>query len=78
MNSVIVYLSASVKSQIKRTRHDKKRPLLQTKDRQSTLEKMAQQRNPIYDKISDISIDTDNQSISASIQEIIEKIDHLN
>lgn len=76
-NSIIVYLSASVNSQIKRTRHDKKRPLLQTEDRHTTLNKLSEQRNPIYAKIADIVIDTDSQGISTSIQEILQKINSL-
>ena len=73
-----VYLKASVDSQIKRTRHDKKRPLLQTQDRHATLEKLAQLRNPIYEQLADITIDTDSQSISASIEEITNKLDSTN
>lgn len=77
-HGIAIYLKASVNSQIKRTRHDKKRPLLQTKNRHATLEKLAEQRNPIYDRIADITVNTDNQSINASIEEIISKLDNLN
>lgn len=73
-NSIVVYLKASVNSQIKRTKHDKKRPLLQTKDRHATLQLLAKTRNPIYTKIADIIVDTDNQSISTSIEEITKQI----
>lgn len=77
-NSIIIYLKASVNSQIKRTRHDKKRPLLQTDDRHATLQNLANTRNPIYDKIADIIIDTDTQSISSSIEQIITHINNFN
>ncbi len=77
-HGITIYLKASVNSQIKRTRHDKKRPLLQTQDRHATLEKLAQQRNPIYEQLADITIDTDNQSISASIEEITNKLNSTN
>jgi len=77
-HGITVYLKASVNSQIKRTRHDKKRPLLQTQDRHATLEKLAKQRNPIYEQLADITIDTDNQSISASIEEITSKLNSTN
>ena len=75
---ITIYLQASVNSQIKRTRHDKKRPLLQTQDRHATLEKLARQRNPMYEQLADITISTDSQSISASIDEITRKINQLN
>jgi len=77
-HGITVYLKASVNSQIKRTRHDKKRPLLQTKDRHATLEKLAKQRNPIYEQLANITIDTDSQSISASIEEITSKLNSTN
>ena len=77
-NSIVIYLKASVNSQIKRTRHDKKRPLLQTDDRHATLQKLANARNPIYNKIADIIIDTDTQSISSSIEQIITHINNSN
>ena len=73
-NSIVIYLKASVNSQIKRTKHDKKRPLLQTNDRHATLQSLAKTRNPIYTKIADIIVDTDNQSISTSIEEITNQL----
>jgi shikimate kinase len=76
--SMIIYLKASVSSQIKRTRHDKKRPLLQTQDRHATLQSLAKTRNPLYEKIADITIDTDTQSISSSIDRIITHINNSN
>lgn len=77
-DSTVVYLKASVNAQIKRTRHDKKRPLLQTHDRHATLQNLAETRNPIYDGIADITVDTDSQSISASIEQIMTQINNLN
>jgi len=74
---IIIYLKASVNSQIKRTRHDKKRPLLQTPDRHATLKKLAELRNPIYDQLADIIINTDEQSIGTSIEEITDKLNCL-
>ena len=76
-NSIIIYLRASVNSQIKRTKHDKKRPLLQTKDRHATLQALAKARNPIYTKIADIIVDTDKQSISTSLEEITKQLPAL-
>lgn len=75
-HGVAIYLRASVQSQLKRTRHDKKRPLLQTRDRHATLEKLAKQRNPIYDKMADIIINTDNQTITSTIEEITSKLNN--
>jgi len=73
-NGIVVYLQASVNSQIKRTRHDKKRPLLKTQDRHATLQKLANERNAIYEKISDLVVDTNTQSISSSIEQICKQV----
>ena len=73
-NGTIVYLQASVDSQLKRTRHDKKRPLLQTKNRRDKLQILAKQRDPIYKSLADIVIHTDSQSISHSISQIIKQL----
>lgn len=73
-NGTVVYLQASVDTQLKRTRHDKKRPLLQTNNRRDKLLALAEQRNPIYESLADITIRTDSQSISNSISQIIEQL----
>ena len=69
--SIIVYLKASVDTQINRTKHDKKRPLLQTDDRYNTLVALAKERNPLYESLADITIDTNKQSIPKSVEQII-------
>ena len=73
-NNTIVYLQASVDTQLKRTKHDKKRPLLQTENRRDKLLTLAKQRNPIYEELADIIVHTDSQSISNSISQIIKQL----
>ena len=73
-NGTIVYLQASVDTQLKRTQHDKKRPLLQTDNRRDKLLALAKQRNPIYEDLADIVIHTDSQSISNSLSQIIKQL----
>ena len=70
----VVYLQASVDTQLKRTRQDKKRPLLQTENRRAKLLALAEQRNPLYAKVANITIDTDAQTISNSISQIIKQL----
>ena len=73
-NGLVVYLQASVDTQLKRTRHDKKRPLLHTDNRRAKLQTLAEHRNPAYESLADITIHTDSQSISNSISQIIEQL----
>jgi shikimate kinase len=75
--SIVIYLRTSVEAQINRTKHDKKRPLLQTDDRISTLQKLAEIRNPLYESLANITIDTNQQSIAISIEQIIEELNKL-
>lgn len=49
----VVYLRAAVKVQLQRLARDKKRPLLQAPDRRERLEKMAEERNPLYLSVAD-------------------------
>ena len=76
-NSIVIYLKASLDSQIKRTKHDKKRPLIQTRQRRATLEKLARSRNPIYQQVADITIDTDRQSIHASLKKLAAQLNAM-
>ena len=73
-NKHVVYLKASVNSQFQRTRNDKKRPLLQTEDPLSRLQQLANQRNPIYQRLANITINTDQQSMMCSTNEIIQEL----
>lgn len=73
-NGQVVYLKASVDTQLKRTRQDKKRPLLQTENRRAKLLKLAEQRNPLYERVANITVDTDLQTISSSISQIIKQL----
>ena len=61
-------------SQFQRTRNYKKRPLLQTEDPLSRLQQLANQRNPIYQRLANITINTDQQSMMCSTDEIIQEL----
>lgn len=54
----VVYLAASVDEQLRRTRHDNERPLLQGGDRSATLARLQEERDPLYREIADIVVDT--------------------
>lgn len=75
--NIVVYLKASIAAQLKRTSHDKSRPLLQTSNRHAKLSSLAAQRNPLYEKFADIIIDTDRQNISKSIEQIISQLEQI-
>ena len=52
---IVVYLETTIDKQLARTNRDKKRPLLQTDKPREVLESLADNRNPLYEEIADIS-----------------------
>jgi shikimate kinase len=74
-NGIVIYLKAGVHDLWQRTRHDRNRPLLQTKDPHGRLTELFQQRDPLYQQVSDIVVQSGKQSVNVLMQQLIEKID---
>lgn len=55
----VVYLRVSVAAQLERLARDRTRPLLQRPDRAQVLEQMASVRDPLYQGLADLTLDTD-------------------
>jgi len=73
---IVVYLETPIEKQVARTQRDKKRPLLQTKeDPKQVLERLAEERNPLYEEVSDFVVRTDEQSAKVVANQIIAKLD---
>ncbi len=72
---IVVYLETPIEKQIARTARDKRRPLLQTDDPRTVLESLAEERNPLYQEVSDIVVRTDEQSAKVVANQIIDKLD---
>ncbi|SFC53180.1 shikimate kinase AroK [Pseudoalteromonas denitrificans] len=73
---IVVYLETPIEKQVARTQRDKKRPLLQTKeDPKEVLERLADERNPLYEEVSDFVVRTDEQSAKVVANQIIAKLD---
>ena len=70
----VVYLETSVREQLSRTKRDRKRPLLQTPDREKVLCELLAARHPLYLEIADIVIHTDRRSASSVGTEIVERL----
>ncbi|MDU4464578.1 shikimate kinase AroK [Haemophilus parahaemolyticus] len=74
---IVIYLETTIDKQFERTQRDKKRPLLQNDDPRKTLEELAKIRNPLYEEIADITLQTDDQTAKLVATNIIEMIDNL-
>lgn len=73
---VVVYLETNIEKQLARTQRDKKRPLLQgVEPVRDVLETLAEERNPLYEEIADITIHTDDQSAKIVANQIIELLE---
>ncbi len=73
-NGVVVYLRASIDSQLERTKSSKHRPLLETGDRRAALESLTNTREPLYRQEADIIVDTDSLSAGRAARQIARKI----
>lgn len=73
---VVVYLETTIEKQLARTQRDKKRPLLQVDAPREVLEALAQERNPLYEEIADVTIQTDDQSAKVVANQIIQMIEN--
>lgn len=71
---LVVYLETTIDKQLARTQRDKRRPLLRSENPRQVLEDLAQERNPLYEEIADLTVRTDDQSAKLVAKEIIEKL----
>ena len=67
-----IYLHASVNQQLKRTRMDRNRPLLQTEDPRARLEELMAIRDPLYREIAAVVIDTDGMRVRDVVKKILQ------
>lgn len=66
----VVYLSASPELLMKRTAHDRHRPLLQTKNKLGRIRSLLNEREPIYKSIADMDLKIDKLSVKQVIEQI--------
>lgn len=64
----VVYLRTSLEQQLKRTKLDKNRPLLQVADPRKKLEQLRQEREPFYLETAHLVIDTDKKQPRQVVQ----------
>ncbi len=72
---IVVYLETPIEKQVARTQRDKRRPLLQTEEApKEVLERLAAERNPLYEEIADFTVRTDEQSARSVANQIVEQL----
>jgi len=76
---VVVYLKTPIEKQLARTQRDKRRPLIaEADDPRKVLEQLAQERDPLYEEIADITVQTDDQSAKFVVNDIIDQLESIN
>ena len=73
-HKTVVYLKTSIEKQIERATVSDKRPLLIDTDPASKLQELMLTREPLYEEISDIKIETDEKKPSEIALEIIDRL----
>ena len=71
---LVVYLRASVDSQLKRTARDRSRPLLQVKDPRTRLIELQAARESFYREVAELIVDTDRDGLSSIMGKIIRQL----
>tara|TARA_B100001179_G_scaffold64268_1_gene44763 strand:+ start:1428 stop:1943 length:516 start_codon:yes stop_codon:yes gene_type:complete len=66
----VIYLEASIESQLKRTSFDNARPLLSKGNKEKILKKMDRDRRHLYEELADITIKPDKKSRNEIVNEI--------
>ncbi|WP_409422052.1 shikimate kinase AroK [Pseudaeromonas sp. ZJS20] len=70
---IVVYLETPIEKQLARTQRDKRRPLLQTEEEpRDVLERLAGEREPLYQEVADYTVRTDEQSAKLVANQIIQ------
>ncbi len=69
-NGLIIYLRATAEHLAGRVRMDRRRPLLQSGDKLARIRELLTQREPIYQQLADMVIETNNRSIPRVVRQI--------
>lgn len=70
----VVYLTAPVEKLHQRTEFDKRRPELQTDEKQEVMEQILETSVPHYEDLADLTIRTDQMPINKVIQSILDNL----
>lgn len=73
---LVIYLEATVETQLARTKKDKNRPLLQTENPKLVLERLHQQRCPLYQEVADIVLPTGRAYPKQMVAELLLHLVH--
>jgi shikimate kinase len=71
---IVIYLRASVDELYRRTCRDRNRPLLATADPRGTLRDLLTRREPLYQEVSHLTIETGCVPVSTLVKQLVPKL----
>ena len=73
-SGIVIYLRTSIGQQLERLGRDRTRPLLQTRNRESRLTALANERNPLYEETADLVFPVKNRNIDNTVDRLYKAI----
>ena len=70
----VIYLFTTVKQQLDRTKRGRTRPLLENGDKETVLDALMTERDPLYREIADLTIETDGRRVQAVARDIVDAV----
>lgn len=70
----VVYLRTSVAEQLRRTRNSTHRPLLQGDDPEQRLREMALAREPLYESVADLVVESPGRKVGATVKDVLDRL----
>ncbi|HEY8332170.1 MAG TPA: shikimate kinase AroK [Tardiphaga sp.] len=70
----VVYLRTSVAEQLRRTRSSTQRPLLQADDPEQRLRDLAEMREPLYEAVADIVVESPGRKVGATVKDVLDRL----
>jgi len=70
----VVYLQAAIDVLVKRTAHDRNRPLLANVDRRANLTELMKVREPLYRAVADITVSSGGRPATAVARDIVKQL----
>ena len=73
-SGIVIYLHASLDHLWQRTKHDSRRPLLQSDNPRGILKALLDTRDPLYRQCADLVVETGRQSVGKLVREIYDEL----
>ena len=74
-NALIIYLKANLQTLCNRLKNDNSRPILNVDDKEQVIERILEEREPYYQDLADMDVDTSHMKSIDVVKFIIKKMD---